>query len=149
MNENFNLSIPYAKILEIKKENKQVGAVITITTKKAGGGYMIGFKTENNQEVLEKLSSLFSINKEEPYLGVPSDLLITYTNIEEVVQEENLFEDAKIVSSSFNENQNLRKLYAIDSKTDKSLVFNEEIGVCMESLPEGMTVDSLWQIMKF
>lgn len=94
--------------------------------------------------MLDKLISLFNIHKEAPYLGIPQDLLITYTSIEEVVEEQNLFEDAKIVASTFNENQNLRKLYAIDSKTDKSLVFNEEIGVCMESLPDGMSVESLW-----
>ena len=148
VNPKFNISIPYVQMAQIKQQDSKFGPVLYIKTKRNSGGYVIGFKCENLDEIYGQVDSLYGSFSNSPNMGIPKDLLEGYA-VEEVDVEEDLFADTEIVESAYNENQNLRALYAVDDKTDRHIVFNEEIGVSMEALPEGLSVKQLWQILKF
>jgi len=141
--ENFNVSIPYLQIRSIEVRNSKFGQALVIETSLQSGGYILGFRIDqpdkleliNNQ--ISKLRKVFSAN---PNFGVECVEEKQTTEPEECLLQS---DDVEIV-----EDIEPCLLYHVDGdvEVDREPVYSPDLGLAMERLPEGASVQFLWSI---
>lgn len=99
--ENFNISIPYIQIKSIKKRDSKFGMAIVIETSGYSGSYILGFQTENLENILQELIKLQAIYFENPILGLPIDVNENNDKNDEILKRNQ--DDIKIIDSDINE----------------------------------------------
>lgn len=146
--ENFNVSIPYIQIVGVKVRESKFGAAFVIETSAHAGPYVLGFRVdpaEKLQDVFKEVSSLWRLYSQQPILGVEFLLEEVPSNIEDItvkrVQDgadmiENIATDA------------FAAYYADEGQknSDRKPTFDAGIGLAVEKLREGTTLESLWSI---
>lgn len=147
---NFNVSIPYMQIHSARVRQSKFGAALVLETSPASGGYILGFRvdpaeklTELIQEV-ESLHKVFSVN---PIFGI--DFCIEEKQLElEQLKEKRVHDDVEIVDDDTNTADAFATYYAAANKNkDRDAVYSPELGLAIESLPEGLNVGQLWNIL--
>lgn len=146
--ENFNVSIPYLQMKSINVRNSKFGQALVIETTTSSGGYILGFRAdpvEHLEEVYTQILNLWKIFSSTPIFGVE------YT-IEEAKDEastNNMVprteDDVEIIEGDDIEPS---LLYQPDGEKeiDREPVFNAELGLAIERLKEGTTLQSLWSV---
>lgn len=128
--------------------DSKFGPALVIETTQKSGGYILGFRIdpkEKLQQVLQEVQSLFFTYRSSPIFGVefsveeqPEDL--EHRTIPQEEEDANIVDDEELQDS-------LAAYYADpDKERDREPVFNEEIGLAVEKLPDDGSVTSLSQL---
>jgi len=146
--ENFNVSIPYLQMKSISVRNSKFGQALVIETTASSGGYILGFRAdpiEHLEEVYTQISNLWKIFSATPIFGVE------YTVEERQQDPKDAFvprteDDVEILESDDIEPC---LLYQPDGEKeiDREPIFSPELGLAIERLKDGTTLQSLWNII--
>lgn len=150
--ENFNVSMPYLQMKSIRIRDSKFGRALVIETSPRSGGYILGFRVDPADhvdpnaylnEIFHEIQSLWQVFSINPIFG------IDYTIEEkpepvEAVKVPQTIDDVEIVGDE-DSGDVFAAYYADSSKeTDRAPVFNEELGLAVEGLREGLTLNKLW-----
>uniref|UniRef100_A0AAY5E9J9 Bardet-Biedl syndrome 5 protein homolog n=1 Tax=Electrophorus electricus TaxID=8005 RepID=A0AAY5E9J9_ELEEL len=127
MNESFNVSIPYLQIT---------------------GGYVLGFKIDpmdKLQDAVKEINSLHKVYSANPIFGVEYEMEEKPQPLDELTVEQPP-DDVEIEPD---EQTDAFTAYFADSnkQQDREPVFSEELGLAVEKLKEGFTLQGLWEVM--
>uniref|UniRef100_A0A5F5PL88 Bardet-Biedl syndrome 5 protein homolog n=2 Tax=Equus TaxID=9789 RepID=A0A5F5PL88_HORSE len=127
MNDSFNVSIPYLQI---------------------SGGYVLGFKIdplEKLQESVKEINSLHKVYSANPIFGVDYEMEEKPQSLEALTVEQ-IQDDVEIDSD---DHTDAFVAYFADGnkQQDREPVFSEELGLAIEKLKDGFTLQGLWEVM--
>uniref|UniRef100_A0A3Q2DFU4 Bardet-Biedl syndrome 5 protein homolog n=1 Tax=Cyprinodon variegatus TaxID=28743 RepID=A0A3Q2DFU4_CYPVA len=127
MNESFNVSIPYLQI---------------------SGGYVLGFKidpVEKLQDALKEINSLHKVYSANPIFGVDYEMEEKPQPLEELTVEQPP-DDVEIEPD---EQTDAFTAYFADGnkQQDREAVFSDELGLAIERLKDGFTLQGLWEVV--
>ncbi|PRP87192.1 bardet-Biedl syndrome 5 protein [Planoprotostelium fungivorum] len=158
---SFNASIPYMQIKNIRTRSSAFGKALVIETMPQSGGYILGFKIdplETLNEVCAELQSIHSIFAKEPIFGITKskteeadlssfNFSFLFSNKGNNAQKKKALEEEEEVIEQ--EDPDALALYYADGNTnrDREPVFNEDLGLAIETLKEGMTIGNLWSVV--
>lgn len=151
MNQLFNISIPHIQIASVRLRESKFGMALVIETSEQSGGYVLGFRIdpqEKLQEVHKEITALHAIYSVTPIFGVeyvtqeapPKD--DTNSPIIDDMDDVNEIDASVDTADAF-------AAYYADGGThkDREVVFCRELGVAIENIKDGFTLDSLWSIL--
>ncbi|CAE7510486.1 BBS5 [Symbiodinium sp. CCMP2456] len=147
--ENFNVSIPYLQMKSINVRNSKFGQALVIETTASSGGYILGFRAdpvEHLEEVYTQIHNLWKIFSVTPIFGVEFSVEDKQSDGKEnfVPRQE---DDVQIM-----EGDDIEPclLYQPDGEKeiDREPIYNNELGLAVERLKEGSTIQQLWQIAR-
>uniref|UniRef100_A0A8C2NB88 Bardet-Biedl syndrome 5 protein homolog n=1 Tax=Capra hircus TaxID=9925 RepID=A0A8C2NB88_CAPHI len=127
MNDSFNVSIPYLQI---------------------SGGYVLGFKidpVEKLQESVKEINSLHKVYSANPIFGVDYEMEEKPQPLEALTVKQ-IQDDVEIDSD---DHTDAFVAYFADGnkQQDREPVFSEELGLAIEKLKDGFTLQGLWEVM--
>ncbi|KAF1466629.1 hypothetical protein FQV21_0014600, partial [Spheniscus demersus] len=162
MNDSFNVSIPYLQIRSIKIRDSKFGLALVIESSQQSGGYVLGFKidpVEKLQEAVKEINSLHRVYSANPIFGVDYEMEEKPQPLEDLTVEQ-VQDDVEIESDEHTDAFVIIKLkstfcfliffsYLVHSKKqhDREPVFSEELGLAIEKLKDGFTLQGLWEVM--
>ncbi|XP_076060731.1 Bardet-Biedl syndrome 5 protein isoform X1 [Oratosquilla oratoria] len=172
MNDQFNISLPYLQMASVKVRESKFGMALVVESSEASGGYVLGFRidpVEKLHEVHKEISSLFNVYSQCPIFGVEftiqdKDIEEDYdlnmmprayslnsfgqANMMEEQQMEIPFADEPEIDDSVVETSDVLTLYLADGRhQDGEPVYAPELGLAVEKLKEGFTLQSLWEVI--
>ncbi|CAH8849900.1 unnamed protein product [Trichobilharzia szidati] len=144
MNDNFNISIPFLHIQMITARDSKFGEALVFQTTRQVGSYLLGFRIDPRDrlvKVLKQLGSLHNLYIKNPVLGI--EMMSKKEEITHVIKDENENEDADT-----EDHYDILSTYLADVSKLKGRkpVYNEDLGLAVESLPEHYTISDLWKI---
>ncbi|XP_049629436.1 Bardet-Biedl syndrome 5 protein [Suncus etruscus] len=148
MNDNFNVSLPYLQIRSIKIRDSKFGLALVIESSQQSGGYVLGFKidpVEKLQESVKEINSLHKVYSASPIFGVYYEMEEKPQPIEALTVEQ-IQDDVEIDSD---DHTDAFVAYFADGnkQQDREPVFSEELGLAIEKLKDGFTLQGLWEVM--
>lgn len=150
LTESFNVSLPWVQIKCLRIRESKYGIAIVLETSEFSGGYVLGFRVENVDQIYDELSSLFKICQNKPSYGVQCFFEDAQTNIDliTIVREEDKMD---IVDTGYEHVRSIQNTYATNKKenNDEStqIQFNDDLGLACEALPDDVSIDMLWRIV--
>jgi len=135
----FNVSLPWVQVENIKIRDSKFGTALVLISSPSSTKYTLGFRIdpeEKLREVGKEAAQLYKAHGKQPDFGV----------------RESRLEDSISYVTEFDEDVDLLQA---ESKCDPALlyathaesaepVFDETIGLAVEQLPEGVTLQNLW-----
>lgn len=148
MNDSFNVSIPYLQIRSIKIRDSKFGLALVIESSQQSGGYVLGFKidpVEKLQDSVKEINSLHRVYSASPIFGVEYEMEEKPQALEELTVEQ-VQDDVEIEAD---EHTDAFVAYFADGnkQQDREAVFSEELGLAIEKLKDGFTLQGLWDVM--
>ncbi|KAF5292903.1 hypothetical protein FQR65_LT11155 [Abscondita terminalis] len=148
MNEAFNISLPYLQIDSIRIRDSKFGKALVIICTEGSGGYILGFRVDPEDKlnvVFKELSSLFTVYAANPIYGIEYE----WGSKEEERPNNILTDDVDDVDDSKNEISNALITYMANAEhvKDRPIVYSNELGLAIESLKEGFTIQKLWEVV--
>lgn len=70
LNENFNVSLPWVQVKQIKIRESKYGVALVLETSKHSGSYVLGFRVQDIDTVYDELCSMFLSYRKKPVFGV-------------------------------------------------------------------------------
>jgi len=148
--ENFNVSIPYLQIKTVRVRDSKFGTALVIETSARSGGYILGFRVDPQdklQDVFQEIKSLWQVFSSNPIFGVQFSVEERAQPLSAVTVQRQQ-DDVEIVDTDAEHGESFAAYYADPSKTgDRDPVFAPELGLAVEQLREGATIESLWSIL--
>ncbi|KAH3743650.1 tubulin epsilon chain [Pelomyxa schiedti] len=144
--ENFNVSIPYLQMKSIKVRESKFGPALVIETLPQSGGYVLGFRIdppEKLKAVTLEIQRVHQIFSQEPMFGVVIPSKTTPTPFSFTRQ----LEDSELIMSDPQPDPMALYFAEANKMEDRPPVYNPEIGLAVESLPTGVTMQSLWSVL--
>lgn len=146
--ENFNVSIPYLQMKSINVRNSKFGQALVIETTVSSGGYILGFRADpvdHLEEVYTQILNLWKIFSATPIFGVD------YTLEERSADPKDSWVPRQQDDVEIIEGDDIEPclLYQPDGEKeiDRDPIFSQELGVAIERLKEGTTLQSLWSVV--
>lgn len=158
MNELFNISLPYLQVSGIKVRESKFGVALVIESSEASGGYVLGFRidpVERLNAVFNELVNLYNIHAANPNLGV-ENALDTATNSvfsEVQVHQSQMALQTDSDQSEIDDNaligHDAIAAYLADGQgqRDNEVVYCPQLGLAIERIKDGFTLESLWQVI--
>ncbi|KAM7049362.1 BBSome complex member BBS5 isoform 1-T1 [Acridotheres tristis] len=148
MNDSFNVSIPYLQIHSIRMRDSKFGLALVIESSQQSGGYVLGFKidpVEKLQEAVKEINSLHKVYSANPIFGVDYEMEEKPQPLEDLTVEQ-IPDDVEIEAD---EHTDAFVAYFADENKqhDREPVFSEELGLAIEKLKDGFTLQGLWEVM--
>ncbi|XP_078393029.1 BBSome complex member BBS5 [Cetorhinus maximus] len=148
MNDSFNVSIPYLQIRSIKIRDSKFGLALVIESSQQSGGYVLGFKidpVEKLQEAVKEINSLHKVYSACPIFGVQHEMEEKPQPLEDLTVEQ-VQDDVEIEPE---EQTDAFVAYFADTnkQQDREPVYSEELGIAIEKLKDGFTLQGLWEVM--
>lgn len=145
--ENFNVSIPYLQMKTINVRNSKFGQALVIETTASSGGYILGFRAdpvEHLEEVHTQISNLWKVFSTTPIFGVE------FTVEEKDGDPKESFVPRQEDDVEILEGDDVEPclLYHPDGEKeiDREPVYSPELGLAIEKLKEGSSLQSLWSV---
>lgn len=146
--ENFNVSIPHIQIVAVKARETKFGPAFVIETSPYAGNYVLGFRVDPPERVVElhkELSNMWRLYSSAPVLGVHYELehapsTLDQNTIQRVVDGLDLV--TEVPTDAF------VAYYADEGQknSDRKPVFDKRLGLAVEK-PRGETaLENLWHI---
>ena len=150
--ENFNVSIPYLQIKQIAQRNSKFGTALVIETTQLSGSYVLGFRIdpeEKLESVRNQIQSLWKVYSKNPIFGVAFDVKTKSLPMEQVKIKHQADRVEVIQNDDVDFGFNVASYYAdVGKKNDMKVVFNEEIGLAVEHIPnKEITMKKLWNVV--
>ncbi|XP_074767043.1 BBSome complex member BBS5 isoform X2 [Athene noctua] len=132
----------------IKIRDSKFGLALVIESSQQSGGYVLGFKidpVEKLQEAVKEINSLHRVYSANPIFGVDYEMEEKPQPIEDLTVEQ-VQDDVEIESD---EHTDAFVAYFADENKqhDGEPVFSEELGLAIEKLKDGFTLQGLWEVM--
>lgn len=119
-----------------------------IVSSEASGGYVLGFKLDPEdklRELYKELTSLHTVYSTKPIFGVEYSWSSNKTDEEE---NNNVVEDYDAVEEPEGEMSNTIAAYlAEEGHKSRFPVYSKELGLAVESIKEGYTLQKLWEVI--
>ena len=164
-NSGNNISFPWIQILEIKEEkSQQYGFCFRINPKRFYNGNSYIFNGNINNELINDLSSCLNKYNEDPILSINVQEYLKGPGKREEAKKPDKLKDKfnKIVDKVFGSEKEIEDrggytqsgvIYLINEGRNKKcsindIVFNKELGIAAEKLPDGINIGDLWKINK-
>ncbi|XP_017782269.1 PREDICTED: Bardet-Biedl syndrome 5 protein homolog [Nicrophorus vespilloides] len=149
MNEGFNISLPHLQIDTIKVRDSKFGTALVITSTQESGGYILGFRIDPEEKlhvVYKELISLYLVYNKKPIYGVE----YKWSHQKETdLQKQHLIDDFSEVEEPKGEMTNVITAYLADGGhiKDRMPLYSEDLGIAIESIKEGYTLQKLWEVI--
>mmetsp|Transcript_8063 Transcript_8063/g.23100 ORF Transcript_8063/g.23100 Transcript_8063/m.23100 type:complete len:371 (-) Transcript_8063:344-1456(-) len=149
---NFNVSIPYIQIQSVRARDSKFGQALVIETTPSSGSYILGFKVDpppKMAEVEKEIQALFQVYTTNPNYGI-------WPNSEDEIAASNAaksasllkFDDDISIIEGEGGNDVFSAYYADGAKArDLEPVYSPELGLAIEGLQDGVTVEQLWNVL--
>jgi len=155
MNELFNISIPYIQIASVKLKDSKFGKALVIESSELSGGYILGFRidpAERLEEITKEIISLHKTYSESPIFGVEYSRSTSLRAEAEArplnpIAEMDSFDE---IDESVPDTTDAFTAYLADGlqqDSDRPIVFSPELGICIEQIKDGFSLESLWQVL--
>lgn len=150
MSENFNVSLPWIQIANIKtKDVTKFGAAFMISTSALAGSYNLGFRCDPEskmKQLVQELLSLHQLYGNDPVLGVEfrEESVVTSDAsshaVKRVVDGQNFIE--QVQTDAF------AAYFADEGQkgVDRRPVYDKNIGLAVEKMKDGYSLDALWKV---
>mmetsp|Transcript_12869 Transcript_12869/g.22725 ORF Transcript_12869/g.22725 Transcript_12869/m.22725 type:complete len:351 (+) Transcript_12869:249-1301(+) len=147
--DSFNVSIPYLQMRSVRVRASKFGEALVIETTPGSGSYTLGFKVDPKETldyVHKEISSLFETFGKQPIFGVECDVSAHLAPLASMtIQSE---EEDVVVVDPVDKGDLLAAYYADSSQgTDREPVYCPELGLAVEQLREGTSVEQLWSVL--
>ena len=157
--DNYNISLPYVQISSIIGENNSsFGISIKIKLSRLYNNFIILFYSNNgnmDEKFCEEFKKKVEIFSKVPILGI--SLLKKGEGVQDKLKEK-IGKIAEIVYgqeeiSDSNEDEQAGIVYLINEGRNKQnsineIEFSQELGIACQKLPENVTINDLWKIIK-
>ncbi|EQC27808.1 hypothetical protein SDRG_14392 [Saprolegnia diclina VS20] len=147
--ENFNVSMPYMQIKSARIRNSKFGPALVIETSAGSGGYVLGFRVdpeEKLRELFKEIKSLHAVFSVNPIYGVDYAIEDKPASLD-LLKQPRKVDDVEIVQEESSSIDAFAAYYAAANKNqDRPPVFCKDIGLAVESLPEGIALGDLWYV---
>jgi len=147
--ENFNVSIPYLQMATIRVRESKFGPALVIETTPQSGGYILGFRVDPKEKLLEmqqEIQSLHATYSTSPIFGIDFSVEEKAKPLSELKVPQQV-EDVEIVDEE-EAHDALTAYYAESNKSsDREPTFSETLGLAVEKPPEGFTLEQLWSVL--
>jgi Bardet-Biedl syndrome 5 protein len=134
----------------IKVRDSKFGPALVIETSPQSGGYILGFRVDPADKLADinkEITSLFTVFSANPIFGVEFTEEDTALPLDKV-RATRVIDDVQIVGDDDDAVDTLAMYYADAQKSsDREPVFNEKLGLAVESLHNGLTVEKLWNVV--
>lgn len=122
---------------------------MVITSTEISGGYILGFRLdpeEKLQNLYRELNSLHSVYKTNPIFGVEYKWC---SNKIENNSNGNLIDDLDEIEEPRGEIGNTLTVYLADDghAKDREPAYSTELGLAVETVKEGFTLQKLWEVL--
>ncbi|XP_074858229.1 BBSome complex member BBS5 isoform X2 [Carettochelys insculpta] len=132
----------------IKIRDSKFGLALVIESSQQSGGYVLGFKidpVEKLQEAVKEINSLHRVYSASPIFGVDYEMEEKPQPLEDLTVEQ-VQDDVEIESDD--QTDAFVAYFADGNKQqDREPVFSEELGLAIEKLKDGFTLQGLWEVM--
>lgn len=161
---NYNISFPWIQILEIKEEqNRQYGFCFRVNAKRFYNGCSFIFTGDISNELINGLNDCLNKSNENPVLSVNVQEYLKGPKKTDGGKKVDKLKDKfnKIVDKVFGNEKEVEDkgytqsgvIYLINETRNKNctindIVFNVDLGIAAEKLPEGIKIEDLWKITK-
>lgn len=145
---NFNVSIPWTEIKTVRVRESRFGLVLVVETEPRSSGYVLGFRVdplERLDSLVKEISNLQQVHGSDPDFGVRHKVEERGAPLEMVTVEQKE-DDIEITGSEQNDLDVLASYYADTGARDRPPVFSDELGLAVETLREGFSIHSLWNL---
>lgn len=147
--QNFNVSIPYMQASNVRIRESKFGSALVIETSSESGGYILGFRVDpvdRLKDLFAEITSLHTIFSSNPVFGVEFSIEERQPDLEQLRQKR-IQDDVEIIDDASHSADAYATYYAATNKNnDREVVFSEHLGLAIESLPEGVTINQLWNV---
>lgn len=121
-----------------------------VTSTEISGSYVLGFRVDPEEKLktlFKELTSLHSVYKNNPIFGV--EYKWCSAKGEDQAAKRNLIEDTEEIVEPKGEMSNILAIYLADEGHDKDRapVYCPELGLAVESVKEGFTLQKLWEVL--
>ncbi len=146
--QNFNVSVPYMQMVSAKsKMSGKFGQALVIETQPKCGGYILGFRVhppERLDALLKEILSLHKIFSVNPVFGVDFKEEEVQPDIDQL-KIARVEDDVEIVDT---DTHDAFAAYYADGAdgNEKDIVYDNEIGLACEQLPDGWSMSNLWSM---
>lgn len=146
--ENFNVSIPYLQIVALKVRDSKFGPAFVIETSQHAGSYVLGFRidpVEKLNDLFKEVAAVWKLYSVTPILGVDFEIEEVPKSLELATvkrQQDGMDVVQQVASDAF-------AAYFADEgqkNSDRKPTYDASIGLAVEKLREGTTIQSLWTI---
>eukprot|EP00753_Platysulcus_tardus_P008187 PLAT1577.1.p1 GENE.PLAT1577.1~~PLAT1577.1.p1 ORF type:complete len:346 (-),score=153.88 PLAT1577.1:76-1113(-) len=142
---NFNVSMPYLQMKCLRIRESKFGPALVIETSPRSGGYVLGFRldpVERLQSVFKEIAALYKVFSVSPIFGV--DFLVEDKPLP--LDERRVAREEDDVEIEETETDSMAAYFAEEHKDrDREPVFDATLGLAVESLGEGITIEKLWK----
>lgn len=146
-NESFNISLPYLQIESVKIRDSKFGTALVVSSSLMSGGYVLGFRVDPEEKLktlYKELTSLHEIYSNNPIYGVEYSW---YGDVKHESQEA-IVEYLDVVEEPRGEISNVLASYLVDGQEkDGPPVYAPELGLAIERLRDGYTLQKLWEVI--
>lgn len=151
--QNFNVSMPYTQIKDVKVRSTKFGGALVIETTKYSGGYVLGFRIdpkERLQHLLKEITSLHAVFAVDPNFGVNFESEETPKPLSTLGQPRT-DDDCKLVESEDNFDA-IAAYYADEGSllrrpSTDLIAFDPNLGLAIQPTPKHTSIDQLWAIV--
>jgi len=152
--QNFNVSIPYMQIKDIKTRPSKFGDALVVSTSPKAGGYVLGFRVDPDRETLDRafneINSLHKVYSTEPIFGVDFQTEAKPEAIEAVTVKR-VVDDIEIVQQD-DEAPYIPSSYLAEANKqggDREVQFDQHLGLAIEALQGSTTTQNLWTVASY
>lgn len=149
LNDSFNVSVPYLQMRLVKIRDSKFGVAMVMECSEQSGGFVLGFRVDpfdKLKELVQEIHSLYQVYSASPIFGVQFDT-------ESQPEQEPLLpatdpgqDDLEVVQAGGQLDTFAAYFADAHKATDREPVFNSELGLAIEKLPEGYTLKDLWEV---
>lgn len=150
--ENFNVSIPYMQIRQVRIRDSKFGPALVVDTTARSGGYVLGFRLDPKEAldtVFKEVKSLHEIFGRKPIFGVQYSVEEQPASMESLTTKRET-DDVEIIGGGAEDGTatTMAAYYADDGhSSERDIVLSDELGIAIEAPPEGLTLKSLWGVV--
>lgn len=148
INESFNVSIPYLQMKTVKVRDSKFGLALVVESSTSSGGYVLGFRidpVEKLQSTVKEIQSLHKVYSACPVFGVEFEEEEKPMGLDELTMER-VQDDVEIETEG--QSDAFAAYFADGNKDrDRDPVFSEELGLAIEKLKDGFTLQGLWDVL--
>ena len=139
----------------MKLKDSKFGKALVIESSELSGGYILGFRidpAERLEEITKEIISLHKTYSESPIFGVEYSRSTSLRAESESrslnpIAEMDSFDE---IDESVPDTTDAFTAYLADGlqqDSDRPIVFSPELGICIEQIKDGFSLESLWQVL--
>ncbi|CAH3195350.1 unnamed protein product [Porites evermanni] len=150
MNDTFNVSIPYLQMKSVKIRDSKFGLALVLETSQQSGGYVLGFRIDPAEKLQEAAKEIQSLQKvvysASPIFGVEFETEEKPQTVDEVTVDP-VQDDIEIVNEGEGTDAFAAYFADGDKSSDREPVYSDQLGLAVEQLKEGFTLQGLWEVV--